>query len=85
MKKKGSYPLHPGVQGFFITCDGGREHQASREAINVIDSVCSFLLFPSFHFLLQNSSRRYGKSNHIVVKIYCCGEKGGERFVFVRE
>ncbi|KAG5238380.1 THUMP domain-containing protein [Salix suchowensis] len=38
VKKKGSYPLHPGVQGFFITCDGGREHQTSREAINVIDS-----------------------------------------------
>ncbi|KAJ6302984.1 hypothetical protein OIU77_016969 [Salix suchowensis] len=38
VKKKGSYPLHPGVQGFFITCDGGREHQAKREAINVIDS-----------------------------------------------
>ncbi|KAH7511341.1 hypothetical protein FEM48_ZijujUnG0024900 [Ziziphus jujuba var. spinosa] len=38
VKKKGQYPLHPGVQGFFITCDGGREHQASREAINVIDS-----------------------------------------------
>ncbi|CAK9184351.1 unnamed protein product [Ilex paraguariensis] len=35
--KKGSYPLHPGVQGFFITCDGGRELQASREAINVIE------------------------------------------------
>ncbi|EEF48940.1 ribosome quality control complex subunit 2 [Ricinus communis] len=38
VKKKGSYPLHPGVQGFFITCDGGRERQASHEAINVIDS-----------------------------------------------
>ncbi|KAL5565811.1 hypothetical protein UlMin_028975 [Ulmus minor] len=38
VKKKGSYPLRPGVQGFFITCDGGREHQASQEAINVIDS-----------------------------------------------
>ncbi|KAL3529998.1 hypothetical protein ACH5RR_009320 [Cinchona calisaya] len=36
--KKGAYPLHPGVQGFFITCDGGRERQASHEAINVIDS-----------------------------------------------
>ncbi|KAA8549821.1 hypothetical protein F0562_001505 [Nyssa sinensis] len=36
--KKGSYPLHPGVEGFFITCDGGRERQASHEAINVIDS-----------------------------------------------
>ncbi|KAK4785677.1 hypothetical protein SAY86_002366 [Trapa natans] len=37
VKQKG-YPLRPGVQGFFITCDGGRERQASREAINVIDS-----------------------------------------------
>ncbi|KAI3968176.1 hypothetical protein MKX01_018479 [Papaver californicum] len=36
--KKGSYPLHPGVQGFFLTCDGGRERQATQEAINVIDS-----------------------------------------------
>ncbi|KAJ4978690.1 hypothetical protein NE237_009470 [Protea cynaroides] len=36
--KKGTYPLFPGVQGFFITCDAGREKQASREAINVIDS-----------------------------------------------
>ncbi|KAL6563737.1 hypothetical protein OROGR_002696 [Orobanche gracilis] len=36
--KKGSYPLRPGVEGFFITCDGGRERQASDEAINVIDS-----------------------------------------------
>ena len=39
VKKKGSYPLRPGVQGFFITCDGGREHQASREALNILDSV----------------------------------------------
>ncbi|XP_022154313.1 THUMP domain-containing protein 1 [Momordica charantia] len=38
VKKKGHYPLHPGVQGFFLTCDGGRERQASIEAINVIDS-----------------------------------------------
>ncbi|CAA7039854.1 unnamed protein product [Microthlaspi erraticum] len=37
-KKKGAYPLKPGVQGFFISCDGGREFQASHEAINVIDS-----------------------------------------------
>ncbi|CAI9785764.1 unnamed protein product [Fraxinus pennsylvanica] len=36
--KKGKYALRPGVQGFFITCDGGRERQASNEAINVIDS-----------------------------------------------
>ncbi|KAF8403722.1 hypothetical protein HHK36_011826 [Tetracentron sinense] len=36
--KKGSYPLRPGIQGFFLTCDGGRERQATREAINVIDS-----------------------------------------------
>ncbi|KAF5447731.1 hypothetical protein F2P56_033258 [Juglans regia] len=38
VKRKGSYPLRPGVQGFFITCDGGRESQASHEAVNVIDS-----------------------------------------------
>ncbi|CAN1158310.1 THUMP domain-containing protein 1 homolog [Linum perenne] len=38
VKKKGSYPLHPGVQGFFITCDGGRECQACFEAINVLDT-----------------------------------------------
>jgi len=44
VKKKGSYPLKPGVQGFFISCDGGREFQAAQEAINVIDSV-KFLSF----------------------------------------
>ncbi|XP_050221830.1 uncharacterized protein LOC126672001 [Mercurialis annua] len=45
VKKKGSYPLHPGVQGFFITCDGGRERQASHEAINVIDSFYEELVY----------------------------------------
>ncbi|PPS05499.1 hypothetical protein GOBAR_AA15133 [Gossypium barbadense] len=39
VKKKGAYPLRPGVQGFFITCDGGRERQAAHEALDVIDSV----------------------------------------------
>ncbi|KAF2535566.1 hypothetical protein F2Q68_00022867, partial [Brassica cretica] len=49
-KKKGAYPLKPGVQGFFISCDGGREYQASQEAINVIDS-----LFKPFEcFLIVN-------------------------------
>ncbi|KAK0604683.1 hypothetical protein LWI29_018187 [Acer saccharum] len=38
VKKKGGYPIRPGVQGFFLTCDGGRERQASHEAISVIDS-----------------------------------------------
>ncbi|KAE8674944.1 THUMP domain-containing protein 1 isoform 2 [Hibiscus syriacus] len=38
VKKKGAYPLRPGIQGLFITCDGGRERQAAHEAINVIDS-----------------------------------------------
>ncbi|KAL3828219.1 hypothetical protein ACJIZ3_017021 [Penstemon smallii] len=42
--KKGSYPLRPGVEGFFITCDGGKEYQASLEAINVIDSFYEELL-----------------------------------------
>ncbi|EPS70509.1 hypothetical protein M569_04248, partial [Genlisea aurea] len=36
--KKGGYPLRPGVEGFFITCEGGRERQASNEAIDVIES-----------------------------------------------
>ncbi|KAL9258627.1 THUMP domain-containing protein [Drosera capensis] len=38
VRRKGSNPLRPGLQGFFITCDGGKEHQAAHEAINVIDS-----------------------------------------------
>ncbi|XXG53172.1 hypothetical protein AAC387_Pa03g1314 [Persea americana] len=42
--RKGSYPLRPGVQGFFITCDGGRESQASREAINLLDNFLEELL-----------------------------------------
>jgi len=37
--RKGAYPLRPGVQGFFITCDGGRERQATREALSLLDSV----------------------------------------------
>ncbi|KAG8638327.1 hypothetical protein MANES_14G005500v8 [Manihot esculenta] len=45
VKKKGPYPLHPGVQGFFITCDGGKERQASHEAINVIDSFYEELIY----------------------------------------
>ncbi|XP_062182804.1 uncharacterized protein LOC133886907 [Phragmites australis] len=36
--RKGAYPLRPGVQGFFITCDRGRERQATREAISLLDS-----------------------------------------------
>ncbi|CAL4987396.1 unnamed protein product [Urochloa decumbens] len=36
--RKGTYPLRPGVQGFFITCDGGRERQATREALSLLDS-----------------------------------------------
>ncbi|KAK6925569.1 THUMP domain [Dillenia turbinata] len=44
VKKKGSYPLRPGVEGFFITCDGGRERQASHEAINVLDSFYEELI-----------------------------------------
>ena len=43
--RKGAYPLRPGVQGFFITCDGGRERQATREALSLLDSVsCSSLV-----------------------------------------
>ncbi|XP_028116280.1 uncharacterized protein LOC114314047 [Camellia sinensis] len=49
--KKGSYPLRPGVQGFFITCDGGRERQAFHESIIVINSIgfCGNVSFFSKH------------------------------------
>ncbi|GAB4835256.1 hypothetical protein Ancab_000165 [Ancistrocladus abbreviatus] len=44
VKKKGANPLRPGIQGFFITCDGGKERQAAYEAINVIDSFFEEIL-----------------------------------------
>jgi tRNA acetyltransferase TAN1 len=53
--RKGAYPLRPGVQGFFITCDGGRERQATREALSLLDSVsCS----PVFRFSVRVIGRR---------------------------
>lgn len=52
VKKKGTYPLRPGVQGFFITCDGGRERQAAHEALFVIDSVCIFIVFSIWVFFI---------------------------------
>jgi tRNA acetyltransferase TAN1 len=42
--KKGLYPLRPGVQGFFLTCDGGRERQATNEALNLLDTVYLLLI-----------------------------------------
>lgn len=36
--------MRPGVIGFFITCDGGREQQASHEALDVIDSFFEDLI-----------------------------------------
>ncbi|KAI5440109.1 uncharacterized protein LOC127120833 [Lathyrus oleraceus] len=56
--KKGSYPLHPGVQGFFITCDGGREHQASREALNILDSFYEDLVDDGEHPTVKGLSNR---------------------------
>ncbi|KMT14564.1 hypothetical protein BVRB_4g073340 [Beta vulgaris subsp. vulgaris] len=44
VRKKGPCPLKPGIQGFFITCDGGREHQATHEAIDVIDNFFEELI-----------------------------------------
>lgn len=77
VKKKGSYPLHPGVQGFFITCDGGRERQASNEAINVIDSVCCSLLFfclffSSFLFLQIYDLFHFWLPIFYLGFAYCC-------------
>lgn len=51
--KKGAYPLRPGVQGFYITCDGGRERQASQEAVNVIDSF--------YEELMQGTNSKLGQ------------------------
>lgn len=51
--KKGAYPLRPGVQGFYITCDGGRERQASQEAVNVIDSF--------YEELVQGTNSKLGQ------------------------
>lgn len=51
--KKGAYPLRPGVQGFYITCDGGRERQASQEAVNVIDSF--------YEELVQGTTSKLGQ------------------------
>lgn len=45
--KKGLYPLRPGVQGFFITCDGGREWQATNEALNLLESFYEELVYGS--------------------------------------
>eukprot|EP00252_Welwitschia_mirabilis_P009553 TRINITY_DN2219_c0_g1_i2.p1 TRINITY_DN2219_c0_g1~~TRINITY_DN2219_c0_g1_i2.p1 ORF type:complete len:304 (-),score=78.82 TRINITY_DN2219_c0_g1_i2:215-1126(-) len=42
--KKGNYAVRPGVEGFFITCDGGRESQAKYEAINLLDRFYDELL-----------------------------------------
>ncbi|KAK9673608.1 hypothetical protein RND81_12G178400 [Saponaria officinalis] len=44
VRKKGGNPIRAGVEGFFITCDGGREFQAAQEAINVIDSFFEELI-----------------------------------------
>ncbi|XP_061374157.1 uncharacterized protein LOC133316427 [Gastrolobium bilobum] len=57
VKKKGSYPLHPGVQGFFITCDGGREHQASREALNILESFYEELVHGEHSSVKELSNR----------------------------
>ncbi|XP_020585757.1 THUMP domain-containing protein 1 homolog [Phalaenopsis equestris] len=45
--RKGLYPLRPGVQGFFITCDGGRERQAANEALNLLESFYEELVHGS--------------------------------------
>ncbi|WOL13671.1 hypothetical protein Cni_G22444 [Canna indica] len=36
--RKGLYPLRPGLQGFFLTCDAGRERQATNEALNLLET-----------------------------------------------
>ena len=41
--KKGHYAVRPGVEGFFITCDGGKESQARNEAIYLFVKVWASL------------------------------------------
>ncbi|TKY71049.1 THUMP domain-containing protein 1 [Spatholobus suberectus] len=59
--RKGSYPLRPGVQGFFITCDGGREHQASREALNILESFYEELVYGEHSTVKELPSRPLNK------------------------
>ncbi|OIV94943.1 hypothetical protein TanjilG_22140 [Lupinus angustifolius] len=61
VKKKGSYPLHPGVEGFFITCDGGREYQASSEALNILDSFFEELVHGGNSSIKQLSNKPLNK------------------------
>lgn len=58
--------LRPGVQGFYITCDGGRERQASHEAVNVIDSVCVQVPIFSFSYRLKKQAPCWKFSNIFV-------------------
>ena len=37
--KERHYAVRPGVEGFFITCDGGKESQARSEAIYLFVKV----------------------------------------------
>lgn len=53
--RKGLYPLRPGVQGFFLTCDGGRERQATNEALNLLDTVLFVNYITLYQCLQQNN------------------------------
>eukprot|EP00249_Psilotum_nudum_P010693 c22703_g1_i1 orf=316-1335(-) len=43
-KRRKEVDLTAGVQGFLITCDGGRERQATREVVNLLDEYYTKLL-----------------------------------------
>ncbi|CAH9100068.1 unnamed protein product [Cuscuta epithymum] len=75
--KKGSYPLRPGVQGFFITCDGGRERQTSHEAVNVIDSFYEELLHGTQSMVEDTDSSKQLLNKKIVFK-YSDSSSSGE-------
>lgn len=38
-KGRPSWSVRPGLQGFFITCDGGRESQAKSDALKLLDKI----------------------------------------------
>lgn len=65
--RKGSYPLRPGVQGFFLTCDGGRERQATNEALNLLETVCPLYSLSSPSFFLKLRKRSFKSPSFFLI------------------
>ena len=70
--KKGLYPLRPGVQGVFLTCDGGRERQATNEALNLLETVRSNSFLLVSFILMVEILVLVCFPNLIFTRPYCC-------------